>query len=569
MTGAPWIGGGPPDHRPWRAITALDRRFDLVPLDLDGPMEASVGVVVVPQLSSLTQPQLERLAEAIDGGVPAILVADPIPIVDLRLGPSEPIAGSAGSSLSGDTSGPTKGNAVGFLARLGVAWRPGDVVVDAEGIADAPLELVTADAKAPLVGPLVLSFSGDLSATGDAIAWTPLVTTRRPTRTAASDDYVQHHPLFGPQLIRSSEEAPVPRKSTDAQVRTIVARVDAPGGTTRAPVIVAADLDVFGDARIDLEIDHERVVNERLLAGLVGQLVGDGDDPVAPVVGAPLLDPATRASVVAIEVRSQYDRRLPAELGSHQERLLQWLRLEHRENAWIMHSGLAEPAEPARVDALLDALATARWEPAPAMSTVLRDPSADGTSDAIRIVARDADGATVLDVLVAGNGDPRLAHPTFASEPRAVRLALAANPSVRSFARGVDLGPTPPQIASASVTTYRIDAARGLLADVQTHPANAAALAALLGARFFPIHRSTQTTALELAARGFNLTQGGKLWGSVGEIELKLASGKTMRVVFGASGDDGRATLVEGRDDDALWIYAVDEAIVQRVLSGS
>lgn len=568
VTGAPWIGGGPPDHRPWRAIAALDQRHDIVPIELEGPIERGVGVIVVPQLSSLTQAQLDRLAQAIDGGMPAILVADPLPISDLRVTPGEPSVDDAGSRLFDGAARPPMGDAVGFLARLGVAWRPGDVVVDAESVADAPLELVLGDAAPPLVGPLLLPFAGELAPARDGIAWTSLVTTRRPTQTASTDGYIVRNPLFGPQLTDPRPPEPAPRDGSDARARTIVARVDAPAGTTRAPVIVAADLDVFGTPLTDFEVDAESFANRSLLAGLVGQLVGDGTDPVSPADGAPLLDPTARDEVVAIDLASQTDRTLPPELGGRVVRSHQWLRLTRRGSEWALQSSLVEPADAARVGALLDALAQAQWQAAPTTAAVLRDPSTEGLSDAMRIVARRADGTTALDVLVAGSGDPRVARSTFASETRAVRLALAS-PSARSFARGIDLGVARSQVVSSSVTTYRFDTARSMLTDVATNPTNAAGLDALLGARLFPVRRLVEPNLVELALHGFNVAPGGRVWGTVGEIELKLAGDETVRVVFGAAIEHERAAIVEGRDDDAVWIYAVDEAIVRRVLGPS
>ena len=52
---------------------------------------ADVDVLLVPQLPSMTTPQLEFVQKYIDAGRPALLTVDPLPLFDMSLSPSEPM----------------------------------------------------------------------------------------------------------------------------------------------------------------------------------------------------------------------------------------------------------------------------------------------------------------------------------------------------------------------------------------------------------------------------------------------------------------------------------------------
>lgn len=579
VEGGAWIGGGPPHHPTWRVIRALDAQHDLVPVDLDRTIARNVGVLIVPQLTSLTQPQLDRLRDAIDQGRSTIVVADPMPVLDLRLLPGQPIFDEDGLLVErGDPPSPPKGNAEAFLAHYGVAWDSGQLLIDTEATGDAPNEVVMAEAAAPLVGPVVAVFAGAIEAIArDDVAFEPRVTTRRPVLVGSIDDAVTLHPLFGPQF--SSRRTPPTDESP--RVRTIVAKVAPPTGSPRGTLLVVTDLDMLGEPWADsAEGSALAIENAKLLEGLLGELGVRSAAVVRPELGAALLDPALREHVSEIDLVAQEVFSRPPEESDAGEptpsaemhRRPVWVRLRRTADQWSLRSTFEQPADGTRIGALLDALTAARWEAASIRVATPKDPTTVDPSESMRVVVRDADGATLVDVLIDGPHGERIARATFDREGPAARLAIALQPSVADFVEPVDLDTAPADIASSTFTTYVVDVALGKLTSVESGVASAPSIAALLAAEIRPARRYQVARLHDLLQFGFYVTPEGKLYGSVGDITLTRRDGTTLHVVFGGPHGQARAVMIEGRqaaDDRSVWVFVVDEPTAQKILGGA
>mgnify|MGYP002137085842 CR=1 FL=1 len=75
----------------WRVIAELKKQYEVRSLNPGAEIPEDIDVLLVPQLSSTTTPQLEFIKKYIDAGRPALLTVDPMPLFDMSLSPSEPM----------------------------------------------------------------------------------------------------------------------------------------------------------------------------------------------------------------------------------------------------------------------------------------------------------------------------------------------------------------------------------------------------------------------------------------------------------------------------------------------
>ncbi|MCA9661779.1 MAG: Gldg family protein [Myxococcales bacterium] len=273
----------------WRVINELRRQYEVRSLSPDAEVPEDVDVLFVPQLASLTQPQLDHVKAYVDAGRPAFLTVDPMPLFDLRLSPSEPKLpppGQQNPMMGMQPPSEDKGNYSGFLSHIGVAWDPQKIVLDTDnphpGFLDAPPQVVFvseradgsdpfADSADPIVAGLsevVVLFGGALSAgAGHEAEFTPLLTTGPQSGYNTFEELTNRHILFGVQ-------GPIPtrQRTMTPEPLVLAARItgaESSGEDAPKPrnVIVAADLDMFGDQFFAM---HERG----------GDIDGDGLDDI-------------------------------------------------------------------------------------------------------------------------------------------------------------------------------------------------------------------------------------------------------------------------------------------------
>ncbi len=263
----------------WRIVDELRKQYEVRTLNPNVEVPKDVDVLFVPQLSSLTQPQLDHVRSYVDAGRPALVTIDPMPLFDLRVSPTEPMlpqGGGFGAAPAGQ-----KGDYKGLLRDLGVVWDDTKILYDAYNphpmFADLPPHVVFvtrrpdgtdpfADAD-PIVDGLtevVVLFGGEIAPSeGHEGEFVPLLTTGRTAGFNRFDDMVQRHILFG----LSGPIVPKTRSPIDGEVHTIAARIkgaEASGEDAKPRnLVVIADLDLFGDQFFAM---HERG----------GDLDGDG-----------------------------------------------------------------------------------------------------------------------------------------------------------------------------------------------------------------------------------------------------------------------------------------------------
>ena len=118
--------------QPWEIVTEWKKQYEIRAVNLDSAVAPEVDVLVVPQPSTLTQPQIERLHEYIWNGRAALLLEDPLPYFSAAQGrmdliPSQPKKG--GNPNAGpDAGGPQKGNIQALYRGLGLDFDLGAVL---------------------------------------------------------------------------------------------------------------------------------------------------------------------------------------------------------------------------------------------------------------------------------------------------------------------------------------------------------------------------------------------------------------------------------------------------------
>jgi ABC-2 type transport system permease protein len=272
----------------WRVIAELKKQYEVRSLNPGAEIPADIDVLLVPQLSSTTTPQLEFIQKYIDAGRPALLTVDPMPLFDMSLSPSEPMKpppGQQQNMFGPPPQGEPKGDFRGFLTKLGVEWDSEKIVFDTDNphpsFAGTPPHVVFVgkrpdgtnpfaieDSIAAGLNEVVVLFGGELKpAAGHEAEFVPLLRTGTRGGFNKFDEMVERHMLFGLQ-------GPVlPRARTmSAESQVIAAHISA-GETSGEKaskgknLVVVADLDLFGDQFF--------VLNER-----GGDLDGDGVDDI-------------------------------------------------------------------------------------------------------------------------------------------------------------------------------------------------------------------------------------------------------------------------------------------------
>jgi ABC-2 type transport system permease protein len=257
---------------------------------------------MVPQLASLTQDELDKVAEYVDAGRPALLTVDPFPTFDPSLAPSLPKPdpqGGMGGMMGGGAPPPPKGDFKALLTRVGVEWADDKIVYDTENphpqfenVADQVLfvtgPFVDNDPVVDGLTEVVVLFGGELRKTASfGGQWKPLLQTSASAGYTLFSDMFTEHPLFG---LQPAQNPPPPSPPT-GEKHVVGARITGGGGgegdaaVKDRNVIVLADLDLFsdqffqfrdrggdldGDGLVDIRFD-----NVEFLLNLVDSLVGD------------------------------------------------------------------------------------------------------------------------------------------------------------------------------------------------------------------------------------------------------------------------------------------------------
>ncbi len=298
----------------WQIISELKKQYEVRSLNPKSEIPEDVDVLLVPQLASCSQEELDTVKAYVDAGRPALLTVDPMPLFDLRLSPREdklpPPGQQQNNMFGGAPPSEPKGDYVGLLREFGVEWSDDQIVYDRSNpnpvFDNVPPQIVFAhrsdgtevtefEGVDPTVNGLsqvVFMYPGMLTpGAGYQDKFTPLLSTSSASGVNPFDDMVQRHPLFG-------LSGPMPPRAlgpTTAEEYVMAARVqggakagegeDGAGGHADRNLIVLADVDLFGDLFFQMHarggdvdgdgLDDVRFDNVTFLLNAVDSLAGD------------------------------------------------------------------------------------------------------------------------------------------------------------------------------------------------------------------------------------------------------------------------------------------------------
>ncbi|RUL82164.1 Gldg family protein [Tautonia sociabilis] len=118
-------------NREWQVVTELRKQYEVTSVSADSEIPADLDALIVPQPSSLTQPQIDNLVAYVQSGGPTLLFMDPLPQFDrspqMNLAPTQPKEQPGGMFGGGPPPEP-KGDLTPLLELLGIEWPQTEIV---------------------------------------------------------------------------------------------------------------------------------------------------------------------------------------------------------------------------------------------------------------------------------------------------------------------------------------------------------------------------------------------------------------------------------------------------------
>jgi ABC-2 type transport system permease protein len=203
----------------WMIVNELKQQYEVVRVAPDSDVPSDVKVLVVPMASSLSDPQIDKLIAYISDGRPALILDDPMPLVNVRLAARREKEPPRQPMMMGMPQQPPvpKGDLSRLTKLLNFQFNTGEVIWQAWNpvtqLRDLPPEYVFVgpgsgnaeafNAKEPETSglqQLVTMYPGSLyEYGGDGPKFTPLLTTGRQTGTTPWDKVIVEE-LFGARL---------------------------------------------------------------------------------------------------------------------------------------------------------------------------------------------------------------------------------------------------------------------------------------------------------------------------------------------------------------------------------
>jgi len=240
----------------WPVVDELKKQYEVVQLQPSAPIPDDVDALLVALPSSLTQADMDSLAEVVLSGMPTLLLVDPLPVVNISLSPSEQPGAQTNPFMRQQGPPPQpKGDIGGFLSKVGVRWDSASVVWDTYnphpdlahlppevvfvGPGNENLEAFNAETSATsALQELVLLYPGRVQELpGSGFDFTPLVQSGHVSGRFAYPQLVQRS-FFGAQLNPNLRHAP------DDGAYVLAARVTGKAGAPTGD----EDQDAEGDA---------------------------------------------------------------------------------------------------------------------------------------------------------------------------------------------------------------------------------------------------------------------------------------------------------------------------------
>jgi ABC-2 type transport system permease protein len=266
----------------WQILTELKKQYDVVQVGLDTPITEKVDTLLVAQVSSLTQPQMNNLLAYVKQGGASLLFDDPFPNFNPKLCPGEPKQNpNRGFGAMPPPPGEAKGDLAKFYQEIGISFPSEMITWDSYNphpkLKHLPREILfvsqdrfnQSELLSSGLQEMALIFPGEVNPQGNLpLTFTPLLKTTPASGGVFKSQRFQQS-FFGLQPVE-------PQYRPRGQEITLAARIKgtlpsgqpakdgqlSPGSTIN--VIFVADLDCisnmfFGlraDGPADLQLDN-------------------------------------------------------------------------------------------------------------------------------------------------------------------------------------------------------------------------------------------------------------------------------------------------------------------------
>jgi ABC-2 type transport system permease protein len=259
----------------WEIVGELKKQYDVVQIGVDQPITEKIDALIVAQVSSLTQAQMNILMAYIRQGGPTLLFDDPFPQFNPRLAPGEQKS-SPRQPMMGMMPPPPaepKGDVTKFYSELGFQFPTETIIWDTYNPHPrfnlAPREILFIDhdrfnQSDPITSGLqemVILNGGEVRAQGALpLTFTPLLTTTTVSGGVLKSQLFQNS-FFGLQRVE-------PQYRPRGQAATLAARVKGtvsapppvpgqppPGPPANVNVVFVADLDCISNLFFQLRAE--------------------------------------------------------------------------------------------------------------------------------------------------------------------------------------------------------------------------------------------------------------------------------------------------------------------------
>lgn len=270
----------------WQVVSELKKQYEVVRISPADPIAEKVDGLLVPLPSSLSQKEMDNVLNFVKTGVPALILVDPLPVINTGLSPSERAGADRNPFMNQGVPPPEpKGDINGFMKELGINWNISQVVWDAYNphpdLGGIPPEIVflgrgnensnTFSRENPATADLqelVLLFPGYLNkASGSAMEFEPLLQSG-PVSGLQPYSRLVRRSFFGSQLVTQGlQHYPTEVEYTlAARVRGETAVPDSSSATQQAApkninAIVIADLDFISEQFFEIRKQGFRNLN--------------------------------------------------------------------------------------------------------------------------------------------------------------------------------------------------------------------------------------------------------------------------------------------------------------------
>lgn len=116
----------------WSVVYELQKQYDVVQIDPSMPITEPMDALLVVMPSTLSQPQLNNLADYCTKGHPVMVLVDPLPRFDMSLSPIVPAEYNRNPYMEAQPNAPVEKGKVGdFMKAIGINWNSRLIVWDA------------------------------------------------------------------------------------------------------------------------------------------------------------------------------------------------------------------------------------------------------------------------------------------------------------------------------------------------------------------------------------------------------------------------------------------------------